>query len=1000
MSESAPAAEARFTLNTTVRNQGSGSSSSTTLLYYRSTDSTISTGDTEVGTDSVRGLNSSGISTESVSLTAPSTSGTYYYGACVDSVSGESNTENNCSPAVTVTVGVASAMLTPDLVVDTPTVKDNSAIAGVTFTISATVSNQGNGASASTWLRYYRSTDATITSSDTLLRNFYVDGLNPSGSSTDWAERTAPSTAGTYYYGACVDSVTGESDTANNCSSAVTVLVGVPDLAVESPTVTDSTPYAGASFTLSVTVRNQGSISSGSTVLRYYRSADTNITTDDTRVGSYVTHTSASNNPINLTAPSTPGTYYYGACVDAVTGESDTANNCSEAVTVAVVGTPDLVVDTPTVSNSSPTAGTSFILSATVRNQGSGSSPATTLRYYRSTDLTISSSDDRQVDYDQMSGLSVSDTSTESTSLTALSRPGTYYYGACVGLVEGESSRTNNCSAAVTVTVIAALAPDLVVDTPTASDIHPGVGTVFRLYATVRNQGDDASGPATLLFYRSTDSTITTSDERVGSGSTIRGLSPSETDFLYDNTRAPSTPGTYYYGACVVSSRDESNTANNCSPALTIVLSPPDLVVDTPFIVSHFSVDAGSDFYLHPVVRNQGTGSSAPIILRYYLSTDSTITSEDTSVRTNSAGSLGSSGSYHFWADWLQAPSTAGTYYYGACVDAVPGESSTTNNCSAAVTVTVSPADLAILSPTVFTLSGSAPAAGAEFVLRASVINRGNVPSVSTTLRYYRSTDATITSADTPVGTDSVGSLSPHRYSLEGIDLTAPSAAGTYYYGACVDTIGDEWITTNNCSEAVQVTVGAVQPPALTLRLTTCFLFQNQHFVTFRVTAHVPLSSLVVKTYQVEGRNNTKHIMETIEVGNLAAGNSYTKLTSRYFPAHLRRHLTTYTADVAWDNGALTPGSLSTTTAVPDPPPHLPPPIPTDTPTPPAWRPTQGQVWNLYVALHGTQYAQYANCGISGRPPCPTQDDDAWWSSLPSYVQQCAFEGCSFVQYD
>ena len=50
---------------------------------------------------------------------------------------------------------------------------------------------------------------------------------------------------------------------------------------------------------------------------------------------------------------------------------------------------PDLVVDAPTVSNSSPTAGASFTLRATVRNQGTGRSSSTTLRYYRSTDATI-----------------------------------------------------------------------------------------------------------------------------------------------------------------------------------------------------------------------------------------------------------------------------------------------------------------------------------------------------------------------------------------------------------------------------------------------------------------------------------------------------------------------------------------------------------------------------------------------------------------------------------
>ena len=55
-----PAAGARFTLNATVRNQGAARSTSTTLRYYRSTDSTITTGDTEVGTDSVFGLNTVG----------------------------------------------------------------------------------------------------------------------------------------------------------------------------------------------------------------------------------------------------------------------------------------------------------------------------------------------------------------------------------------------------------------------------------------------------------------------------------------------------------------------------------------------------------------------------------------------------------------------------------------------------------------------------------------------------------------------------------------------------------------------------------------------------------------------------------------------------------------------------------------------------------------------------------------------------------------------------
>ena len=93
-----------FTLRATVRNQGTGASASTTLRYYRSSNTIISRSDTHVGTDVVGGLSASGTSAESITLTAPSSSGTYYYGACVDDVSGESNTNNNCSDGVTVTV--------------------------------------------------------------------------------------------------------------------------------------------------------------------------------------------------------------------------------------------------------------------------------------------------------------------------------------------------------------------------------------------------------------------------------------------------------------------------------------------------------------------------------------------------------------------------------------------------------------------------------------------------------------------------------------------------------------------------------------------------------------------------------------------------------------------------------------------------------------------------------------------------------------------------------
>ena len=169
VSDSSPTTGATFTLSATVRNDGDGAAAATTLRYYRSTDGTITTSDTSVGTDAVGGLSAGATSPESISLTAPSSAGTSYYGACVDTVTGESDTTNNCSSAVSVTVPAPPPppQTNPDLEVQSPSVNDSSLDTGDSFTLSATVRNDGDGSAAATTLRYYRSTDGTITTSDT-----------------------------------------------------------------------------------------------------------------------------------------------------------------------------------------------------------------------------------------------------------------------------------------------------------------------------------------------------------------------------------------------------------------------------------------------------------------------------------------------------------------------------------------------------------------------------------------------------------------------------------------------------------------------------------------------------------------------------------------------------------------------------------------------------------------------------------------------------------------
>ena len=210
-----------ISLSATVRNSGTGQSGSTTLRYYRSSDRTISTLDTRIGTDSVSALSAGRSGNESVTVTGHN-SGTAYYGACVESVSGETQTSNNCSSGVAVTVDTPD--LIPDLMVSSFRANPTSINAGGNISLSATVRNSGTGQSGSTTLRYYRSSNRTISTSDTRIGTDSVSALSAGRSGNESVTVTGHN-SGTAYYGACVESVSGETQTSNNCSSGVAVTV-------------------------------------------------------------------------------------------------------------------------------------------------------------------------------------------------------------------------------------------------------------------------------------------------------------------------------------------------------------------------------------------------------------------------------------------------------------------------------------------------------------------------------------------------------------------------------------------------------------------------------------------------------------------------------------------------------------------------------------------------------------------------------------------------------
>ncbi len=436
-----------------MKNQGYGTTDGTTLRFYRSTDSAISVSDTLIGTKPVPSLAPGGSFGGNVSAQI-SPAGTYWLGACVDTVSGEFPTNNNCSTGVRITV--TDPPSNPDLIVDSVSVPDGAPASGQSFTINATVRNQGNATSNSTTLTYYRSAVPLIHPfQSTSIGTIGVASLSAGGNSPESISVSIDVT-GTHFVGACVDAVIGESSTGNNCSTPVLVTVtdppSNPDLIVDSVSVSDSMPFTEQSFTINATARNQGDATSDSTTLRYYGSTDATITTADTEIGTDAVpglSAGAGSAESGAAAFATAGIYWVGACVDAVSGEFSTANNCSSAVEVTVGERPDLIVPAYAVSSGTPLPREAITMDSTVRNQGAGTADPTALVYYRSTNPTVDTSD---VPIGRKSLPSIAPGDETAIAFDAsIPLVGTFWVASCAAPANGEDVTSNNCSSSLQV---------------------------------------------------------------------------------------------------------------------------------------------------------------------------------------------------------------------------------------------------------------------------------------------------------------------------------------------------------------------------------------------------------------------------------------------------------------------------------------------------------------------------------------------------------------------
>ena len=587
-----------------------------------------------------------------------------------------------------------------------------------------------------------------------------------------------------------------------------------PDLSVRIEG-SDRTMASGASFDLRVVVHNDGGEPSGSTTLRYYRSDDDSISTDDAEVDSQevvaLGPAESRELTIELNAPAEPGVYYYGACVDAVAGDPNRSNDCSGHISVTVTESAPSVrrIELPEIDGDRVLGYSGGIEYArgvlyALDPQGGGAAIRKDVHGYAVSgernaeldfDLDADNGDPERLAYaDGM--LHVIDE--EDGKVYAYHTNGGRAMGRDFDL-DPEHVDPDGLTYAdgMFYVVDERVYPDRILVYTAAGGRAPEAD--FDLH-------DDNGGSVGIAHANGRLFVVDAFDLKVF-GYTTAGERVPGLDFALDADNQSPCGIAYGDGSFYVCNRHGGIFVYTFETGSAV--RAPDLAVNVP--ATDRRVVPGAGFTIRATVSNQGDDTAAATELRYYRSTDRTIDADDADIGSAAVAGLAAAAASEYPLETV-APGESGIYYYGACVDAVDGERATANNCSAGMRIEVAEGggpDLVVESAEEGAEKGRDVWAGYSFGLAASVRNRGDVEAGGTGLRYYRSPDRAVTTDDAEVAATTVGDLAPGSSSLHLVRILAPAESGTYYYGACVDPVDDEAEPGNNCSPGIAVMVSA-----------------------------------------------------------------------------------------------------------------------------------------------------------------------------------------------
>ncbi len=778
-----------LTITDTTKNQGTGAAGASTTGFYLTASTTLDANAVLFGSRAVPALAAGATSSASTTVTIPAgtTAGNYYIIAKADAnnVVPETNEANNLYYWY-IQVG-------PDLVISALSAPSTSG-AGMTFTITDTTKNQGAGTAGASTTGFYLSASTVLDANAVLLGSRSVPALAAGATSSGSTTVTIPAgtATGNYYIIAKADAnnVVAETNKGNNLYYWY-IPVG-PDLVISTLSA-PSTGGAGLTFTITDTTKNQGGGAADASTTGFYLSASTVLDASAVLLGSRAVPalaagaTSSGSTTATIPAGTATGNYYIIAKADAnnVVAETNKGNNLY--YWYIQIG-PDLVISTLSAPS---TAGSTFTITDTTKNQGGGTAGPTTTRFYLSASTVLDASA-AVLGSRAIPTLAPGTASSGSTAVTlpAGTAAGNYYIIAKADAdnVVAETNEANNLYY-----WYIQVGPDLVISAlsvPSAS----GAGMTFAITDTTKNQGAGAAGASSTGFYLSASTVLDASAVLLGSRA-VPALAAGATSSGSTSVTisAGTATGNYY----IIAKADANNAVAETNKANNLyywyIQIGPDLVIST--LSAPSTGGAGLTFTITDTTRNQGGGAADPTTTRFYLSASTVLDASAAVLGSRAIPALvpgaTSSGSTTVT---IPAGTATGNYYIIAKADAdnVVAETNKGNNVYYWY-IQVGP-DLVIS-----TLSAPSTAAvGATVTITDTTKNQGGGAADPTTTRFYLTARTVLDASAAVLGSRAIPALAAGATSSGSTTVTIPAGtpAGNYYIIAKADA--DSVVTETN----------------------------------------------------------------------------------------------------------------------------------------------------------------------------------------------------------